>query len=79
MNKSKRKLIIDNTSLKTVIISSLNIFNQKTQLGSVLLKKQLTSNTKDINISIINANTYYATCYLKKAQVFAISLKSLQY
>lgn len=30
--------------------------------------------TKEINITIININTYCTTCKLKKAQSFAISI-----
>ena len=34
---------------------------------------------KDINIAMISADTYRTTCFLKRAQIFTISLKNLQY
>ena len=79
MNKAKRKLIMDNTSSKTAIISSLDNFDKKTQSGLVPLKEQSTSNTKDVDIAMIGADAYRAACRLKEAQVFAVSLKDLQY
>ena len=39
MNKAKQEFIIGNTSPKTVIISSLDNSDKKTQLGLVLLKE----------------------------------------
>lgn len=68
-----------NTSLKTTIISSLDNSDKKIQSSSILLKEQLASSTKKVNIAMIDANTYHAACYWKRAQVFAVSLKDLQY
>ena len=61
------------------IISILNNFDKKTQSDSIPLKEQLASSTKEVDIAMICANTYCAPCHLKKAQVFAVSLKDLQY
>ena len=36
-------------------------------------------NTKEIDIIMINANTYCTACKLKSAQVFAISMRNLKY
>ena len=41
--------------------------------------KELDAKAKDIDITMISANVYYATCYLKKAQVFAILMKDIEY
>lgn len=35
--------------------------------------------TKDIDIAIISADIYYAAFDLKKVQVFAISMRNIQY
>lgn len=35
--------------------------------------------TKDINIAMIDANAYCIVYCLKKAQLFAISIKDIQY
>lgn len=40
---------------------------------------KLKLNSKDIDITTIYANTTRATCYLKRAQVFAISIRDIQY
>ena len=45
----------------------------------IITIKKSSFKTQDINIVIISANIYYTTCYLKKAQVFAISIKDIQY
>ena len=35
---------------------------------------------KDVEyIAIIDANAYYLACYLKKAQIFAISIRDLEF
>lgn len=65
---------MDNTSPKTAIISILNNFNKEMESISIVLKEQLIFNIKNINIIIIDTNAYYITYYLKKAQVFFISL-----
>ena len=60
-------MIINNTTLKLAIISNLDNFDKKIQLDLVLLKEQLTSIIKNVDIAIIVADAYYATCNLKKA------------
>lgn len=62
-------MIIDNISLNTAIISHLDKFD----------KKQLISNTKSVNITMIGIDAYYITCHLKKAQVFILFLRDFQY
>lgn len=76
MNKAKKKFIMGNTNSKTAIFSNLNNFDKKTQLSSVLLKKQLIFNIKNIDIAMINVDTYCIACYLKRVQVFVISQKN---
>ena len=41
--------------------------------------KKSDSKAKDINIAIINADAYCATCCLKGAQVFAVSMRDIEY
>ena len=79
INKAKQNLIISNISSKTAIIRSFNNSNKRTKLGLVSLKERLTSSTKNINIAIISKDTYCVACCLKKAQIFIVSLKNLQY
>lgn len=44
-----------------------------------MLKKQLTSNIKNIDIVIISANTNCIVSYLKKTQILALLIKYLKY
>lgn len=50
----------------------INSFDKERLLISVLLIKQLIFNIKNINITIIKANIYYITCYLKRTWIFFI-------
>lgn len=45
----------------------------------ILKAKILTFANKKENIIIINTNIYYATCKLKKSQVFAKFIRDLEY
>ena len=45
----------------------------------ILATKTSEPKTKDIDIAIIGADAYRAACRLKGAQVFAISMKDIQY
>ena len=58
------------------VISSLNNFDIK---DLQILIWESTLDTKEINIAIIGVDAYCATCTLKKAQVFAISMENLEY
>lgn len=42
-------------------------------------RKLLTFTTKEINISIIDANAYYVIYKLKKAQIFFVFMRNLEY
>lgn len=46
---------------------------------STLKIKVSTLAIKQIDVTIISADTYCTTCRLKKAQVFAISIRNLKY
>lgn len=79
INKSKRKTSLGKISLKKTIISNLDNFDKRKLLISILAIIKLKPKTKNIDIAIIYANTYYIACYLKKTQIFAISIKDIQY
>lgn len=72
-----KKINIKKPKLKTVISSFFNKFIKK--YLSILPISILVSilNTNIINIVIINGKTYYLTCKLKNAKVFAIFIKNL--
>lgn len=79
INKSKQKISIREIKARKIIISSLNSFDKKKLPISILAIKKLNFKAKNANITMVKANQYYIVCYLKKAQVFAISIKNIQY
>ena len=79
INKNKKKTSIGETSLRKAIISSLNNFNKELLLMPIPEIKKLSPKTENINIDMIGANAYCAAYCLKRAQVFAISIKNIQY
>lgn len=70
INKPKPKIAAINISSNDDK-ESLPIFVLKVKLLTLAIRK--------IDISIIGANIYYTACKLKKAQVFTISIKDLEY
>ena len=77
INKSKQKTIIKKTSSRKATISSLDSFDKKKLLVPILATKKSDPAIKDIGIAIISADVYYIACYLKKTQVFAVSIKDI--
>ena len=79
INKSKRKTSIGDTSSRTATISSLESFDKKELLVPIPATKKSDPKAKDIDIAIIGADAYHAACRLKRAQMFAVSMKDIQY
>ena len=77
INKNKRKTRIKETSSRKAIISNLEIFNKKELLVPIPATKISEPKVKDINIVLISTDAYCIACYLKKAQVFAVSIKDI--
>lgn len=61
---------------KTIIINTLN-HSKKERL--LILTPETILATKEVNVTMIDMDTYYIACKLKRAQVFAISMKDLEY
>ncbi len=77
INKSKQKASIGKTSSWKATINSLHNFDKKELLVPLAATKTSESKAKDINISMISTDTYCAACHLKRAQVFAISMRDI--
>ena len=79
INKSMRKISIGETSSRKATISSLDSSDKKELPVPIPAKKTSEPKTKDIDIAMIGADAYRAACRLKGAQVFAVSMKDIQY
>ena len=79
INKSMRKTSIGETSLRKATISSLGSFDKKELPVPIPATKTSEPKTKDIDIAMIGADAYRTACRLKGAQVFAVSMKDIQY
>ena len=79
INKSKRKASIGEFSLRKAIINSLESSNKKELPVPILITKISEPKAKDIDIAMIDADAYHAACRLKKNQVFAVSMRDIQY
>ena len=77
INKNKQKTSIEETNLRKAIISSLESSDKKELLVLIPVIKILKPKVKDIDIAMIGTNIYYVACYLKEAQVFAISMRDI--
>lgn len=76
INVSKRKQSISKQKLKIVVISSLdNLDKEDFKLISTLIS---IFGTNIFDIVIIDADTHYLACKLKRAQVFAVSIRDLE-
>ena len=75
-NAFKQKLNIDKQNFKTVVINTLGD-SSKRELATLLLALIFEKDVKDL--SIIGADMYCLVCQLKKSQVFAISIKGLEF
>ena len=79
INKNKWKIDIRETSSKKATISSLNSFDKKKLLFVISATKKSDPKAKDIDIAMISVDAYCAACFLKRAQVFGISMRDIQY
>ena len=79
INKSKRKASIRETSSRKATISSLNSSDKKELPVPLMEIKTSKPKTKDIDIAMISADAYRAACCLKRAQVFTVSIRDIQY
>lgn len=79
INKSKQKADLQETSLIKATINSEDSFDKKELRVFIPAIKKLKSRIKNIDIAMIDANTYCAACYLKKTQVFAKFIRDIQY
>ena len=77
INKRKWKTSIGETNSKKATISSLDNSNKKKLLVLILATKKSDPKAKDIDIARIGMDTYCAACCLKKAQVFALSMRDI--
>ena len=79
INKSKQKASIKNTNSRKATISSLESSDKKELLVPIPVMKKSGCKAENINIAMIGADAYYAICRLKRAQVFAVSMRDIQY
>ena len=79
INKSKRKASIEKSSSRKATINSLESFDKKELPVSILTTKTSKPKAKDIDIAMIGADAYCTACHLKGAQVFAVSMRDMQY
>ena len=79
INKSKQKASIEDTSSRKAIISSLESSNKKELPVPIPVIKKSERKVENIDIAMISANVYHAACHLKRVQVFAISVRNIQY
>ena len=76
INASKWKLALQKQKLKTVVISLLDNSVKK---DLPIPSQTSTLGTKKIDVAMIDVDAYYAACRLKEAQVFAVSMRNLEY
>ena len=79
INKSKGKVNRKKTSSRKTTINSLESSDKKELPVPIPITKTSEPKIKNINIAIISADVYCTACCLKKAQVFAISMRDIQY
>ena len=79
INKSKQKASIGETSLKKATINSLDNSNKKELSVFLAAIKILELKAQNIDIIMIGGDTYCTACFLKEAQVFAVSMRDIQY
>ena len=79
INKSKRKVSIRESSSRKATISRLESFDKKELPVPIPTTKISEPKAKDIDIAMIGIDVYHAACRLKRAQVFAVSMKDIQY
>lgn len=66
-------------SHKTIVISILNNLKNKDLPILILKMKILIFGIKEIDIGIIDVNIYWIAYKFKKAQIFILSMRNLEY
>ena len=79
INKSKQKVNIEEISSKKATISSLKSSSKKELLVPILATKTTKPKAKNIYIAMISMNVYCIVCHLKKAQIFTVLMRDIQY
>ena len=79
INKNKQKTSIGKTSSRKATISYLNNSDKKKLPVPILAIKKSEPGTKDIDIAMISVDAHCIACCLKRAQMFTISLRAIQY
>lgn len=77
--KEKDLSSIAKLNYKIVIISILDNFRKEDLLISIPEIKVSTLDIKKVDITMIDADAYWTNCKLKKAQIFVIFMKDLEY
>ncbi len=79
INKCKQKVNIRETSSRKSTINSFDNSDKKELLVPLAVTKTSKPKAKDIDIAMIGAKAYRVACCLKRAQVFTVSMKDIQY
>ena len=79
INKSKRKASIEKSSSRKATINSLESSDKKELPVPIPITKTSEPKAKDIDIGMIGADVYCTVCHLKRAQVFVVSMRDIQY
>lgn len=79
ISKSKQKANIRETTSRKATFSSLDNSDKKEILVPIVATKISKSKVKDIDNAMIGGDAYCAIYCLKKGQVFAISMRDIQY
>lgn len=79
INASKQKLNIDKLKSKKIFTSNLDNFEQEELPILIPEAKISTLAIKKVDITIIDADAYYVAYKLKRAWIFAISTRNLEY
>ncbi len=76
INASKRKLAMQKQKSETVVVSLLDNSGKK---DMPIPPQTPPLSTKKVDVAMIDADAYRTACRLKKAQIFAVSMKDLEY
>lgn len=79
INKNKQKISKEETSSRKATIGSLNSSDKKKLPVSMPATKNSEPKAENIDIAMICTNTYCAACHWKEAQIFALSMRDIQY
>ena len=77
INKKKQKASIKKISSRKTTISSLESSDKKELLVFIPATKISKLKAENIDIAMIGVDAYCIACYLKKAQVFIISMRDI--